>query len=63
MAFGDMTNAELRVALMPTDRPCENNLCVDRLLNFQARFCTRCWSAIETCRDIEAQWVRQNTKP
>lgn len=41
-----------------TNRPCENPLCDGLLKNFEARFCTRCWKAIETCRAVEAEWQK-----
>lgn len=34
-----------------TDRRCENPLCDWNLQLMQSRFCTRCWKAIEICRE------------
>lgn len=47
---------EVVVGLTPTNEKCGNALCDGKLLAFQARFCTRCWKAIETCREVEAKW-------
>lgn len=52
---------EFEAAQRLTDRPCENPLCDGRLKGFEARFCTRCWKAIETCRAIEAEWEKKTT--